>query len=281
MPRDPREVLSRPAPGPDVTLRYGEHDDQVADAWWPRAPQPAHPDRPDQPAHTLVIFVHGGFWRSAFDRTHVRPLANDLAGRGYAVATIEFRRVGQAGGGWPGTFDDVAAALQAVPALVGEAAAPAFAVPRRPVLAGHSAGGQLALWYAAQHAGAARGVLALAPVADLALAHRLRLGDDAVTALLGGGPDDVPQRYAAVDPVRLAAPAAPVTVVHGTADDRVPISVGRAYVAAARDAGGDVTMVELPEVDHFAVIDPLSSAWPAVLDALRAVSGLPVTGPTP
>lgn len=275
MSRDPREVLTRPAPGPDLTLRYGEHDDHVADVWWPR---------PGVPAGPLVIFVHGGFWRTAFDRSHTRPLANDLADRGYPVATIEFRRVGQDGGGWPGTFDDVAAALQAVPALVAgarpQAGGATDAGPQagpdgeRPVFAGHSAGGQLALWYAAQHPDAARGVLALAPVADLALAYRLRLGDDAVAALLGGGPDRVPERYAAVDPVTQPAPRAPVAVVHGTADDRVPIEVGRAYARAAREAGGDVTLVELPDVDHFAVIDPLSSAWPAVLGALRAVSAV-------
>jgi acetyl esterase/lipase len=274
--RDPREVMTRPAPPPDLTVRYGQHPDQVADLRLP----------PGRPAGPLVIVVHGGFWRAAFDRTHTGPLAADLAGRGYPVATIGFRRMGQEGGGWPGTFDDVKAAIAAVSDLVtGAVGSDAIAAARgrsaaepevkrpelggtRPILVGHSAGGQLALWYARRAPHAVRGVVALAPVADLTMAYDMGLGDNAVDALLGGGPDDVPDRYAEADPARNLPLGVPAVVIHGTDDDRVPVAVGRAYVAAARAAGDDVTLVELRGVEHFAVIDPLSGAWPAVVDAL-------------
>jgi acetyl esterase/lipase len=245
---DPRDVLTRPAPPPDLTLRYGEHPDHVADVRFPpggRGP--------------LVVFVHGGFWRAAFDRAHSGPLAADLAARGYVAATVEFRRVGQPGGGWPGTLDDVAAAVTALPGLLERPG-------DRPVLAGHSAGGHLALWLAGRSPELVRGVLALAPVADLALAHARGLGDGAVAELLGGGPDEVPARYAAADPAARGPLVVPATIVHGDRDDRVPIEVSRAY---ADRTGGGVRLVELAGVEHFGVIDPLSSAWPAVLAALR------------
>ncbi|MGC9667147.1 alpha/beta hydrolase family protein [Planosporangium sp. 12N6] len=264
MTANPRDVLTRPAPEPDFTVRYGAHPDHVADVRLP----PGDADGP------LVVFVHGGFWRAEFDRRHTAPLAADLAERGYPVATVEFRRTGQEGGGWPGTFTDVADAVTRVPRLVGAALADrGRAVPdlTRPILAGHSAGGHLALWAAGTTGLPVRGVLALAPVADLALAHRLDLDGGAVATLLGGGPDEVPDRYAAADPMRLLPLTVPAVVVHGTADDRVPVEVGRSYVAAARAAGDDVTLVELPETEHFAVIDPRSAAWSSVLDALAAL----------
>src|SRR5262245_37241277 len=108
MAPDPSLVLTRPAPPPDITLRYGPHPDHVIDLRLPRDPS----GRP------LVFFIHGGFWRVAYDRTHVAPLAADLAERGWPTATVEYRRLGQAGGGWPGTLDDIASALQAIPGLV-------------------------------------------------------------------------------------------------------------------------------------------------------------------
>jgi acetyl esterase/lipase len=128
---DSREVLTRPAPPPDLTLAYGPHPDHVIDLRLPASlPAP------------LVVMIHGGFWRAAYDRTHTGPLTSALAAAGYVVAIPEFRRTGQEGGGWPGTFDDVTAALDAVPRLL----APYSEDP--PVLLGHSAGGHLAVWAA-------------------------------------------------------------------------------------------------------------------------------------
>jgi acetyl esterase/lipase len=253
---DPREVLTRPAAPPDHTLRYGDDPDQVIDLRRPAGGGPARP---------LVVVIHGGFWRAAYDRTHTGPLAADLAARGYPVAQLEYRRTGQPGGGWPGTFDDVAAGLAALPRLVTELV-PELAAGQRPVLLGHSAGGQLALWWAGQPAAAVRSVVALAPVADLPAAHRADLGDGAVAGLLGGSPEQVPDRYRYAGPP--PRPDIPVTVIHGDQDLQVPVELSRRWVESARAAGGDVTLVEPPGVDHFALIDPVSASWQVVTRAI-------------
>jgi acetyl esterase/lipase len=278
---DPREVLTRPAPPPDCTVRYGAHPEHLVDF---RLPRPAQ-------RGPLVIVVHGGFWRAAYDRRHTGAMATDLAGRGYPVATIEFRRVGQDGGGWPGTFHDVAAAVTATADLVaGElhAAGRAALDLDRPILLGHSAGGQLTLWYAAgagpggrpgTPSGEAahrrvepRGVLALAPVADLVTAYRLSLGDGAVAALLGGGPQEVPDRYASADPMALLPLGVPVCLVHGEDDDRVPLLIAQRYAEAARAAGEAPVLRVLAGVEHFGLIDPRSPAWPTVIEEVRRLA---------
>lgn len=266
MSTDPRAVLTRPAPPPDATVRYGDHPDQIADLRLP-AGGSAGAGRP------LVIVVHGGFWRAEYDRRHTGPLAADLAARGYPVAQLEYRRTGQDGGGWPGTLDDVAAGVAALPRLVAEATGVPEPAGRAAILLGHSAGGQLALWCAAELPSRVRGVLALAPVADLAEAYRLNLDDGAVAALLGGGPDTVPDRYAAADPCRRVPLAARTVVVHGTRDRQVPIGISRRYVSAARAAGGIVQFRELQNTEHFGLIDPLSEAWPNVTAALHSLVG--------
>jgi acetyl esterase/lipase len=220
-----------------------------------------------------VIFLHGGFWRAEYDRAHVAPLAAALAEAGYIAATPEYRRTG-GGGGWPETFDDVRAAVAAVPELVRAAAGSSGAAvgpsgPRgRVLVAGHSAGGHLALWVAGEVP--VDGVVALAPVADLRATFDLDLDDGAVAVLLGGGPDEVPERYAAADPMaRLPLPV-PVTLVHGGLDEHVPVSFSQHYARAAVAAGAPVRLELLPVADHFAVIDPQSAAWPAVIAAFTA-----------
>jgi len=241
--RDPTEILTRPAPPPDRTVRYGPGPEHVVDLRLSAAQR-----------GPLVVFLHGGFWRARYDRTHAYPLADDLAGRGLPVALVEYRRVGQPGGGWPGTGDDVAAALAALPALVGD-----ILDPTGYVLAGHSAGGHLALLNGAR----AGGVLALAPVADLALAYQLGLGSGAVADLMGDArPGD--EIFQMADPA-LRPTRTRTVIVHGGDDRNVPVEVSRSY---ARLAGDCCQLVELPGVEHFAVIDPLSSAWPNVLVGL-------------
>jgi acetyl esterase/lipase len=276
-----RDILTRPAPPPTRTLRYGPHPDHVTDLWLP--PRPAAP---------LVVFLHGGFWRSEYDRTHTAPLAAALATAGYAVTTPEYRRThplpaaesagggvgagGQGAGGWPETFLDVAAVLDALPELL-----PAGEVDLdRVVYAGHSAGGHLALWAALRHrippgapghrptAPPVRGVLALAPVADLTAARDLDAG--AVDALLHGSPETVPDRYAAADPSLLPAPDVPVTLLHGTADQRVPIALSRTYAART-----GAHLIELPNTDHFALIDPLLPPWHHVRTTLATLTAQP------
>jgi acetyl esterase/lipase len=235
-----------------------------------------------------VIFLHGGFWRAEYDRTHAAPLAAALAAEGYAVCTPEFRRIGQPGGGWPGTFDDIAAAVDALPDLAAAAGHGRLA-PRPLVLAGHSAGGHLALWAAARHRlpqasrwhmpapGPYRGVLGLAAVSSLAEAHAERLGGGAAEELIGGPPGRYPDRYRLTDPARLIPLGIPVRLVHGTDDDRVPCHMSRDYAAHAAAAGDDVVLEELAGCGHFELIDPLSPAWSAVLAAVEAVAATSVS----
>lgn len=261
MSADPRAVLTRPAPAPDVTVAYGDHPEQVADL---RRPAGAGPARP------LVVVLHGGFWRSEYDRSHTGPLAAALAALGYPVAQLEFRRTGQPGGGWPGTLTDVLAGVAALPGLAA-AALPGRIGPGAPILLGHSAGGHLALYAAAHAPAVVGGVLALAPVSDLGEAYRLDLDGGAVAALLGGGPAEFPDRYRTTDPRALVPVRSRTVVVHGALDRQVPVEMSRTFVAGATAAGTDITLLELPKCEHFGLIDPESPAWPQVTDALRSL----------
>lgn len=268
---DSRDVLSRPASAPRLSVRYGPHPDQVADVRLPAGQDP----RP------LVVVVHGGFWMAEFDRVHAGPQSVGLADAGYVVATVDYRRVGQRGGGWPGTLDDVAALSDDVPRLVTEAVSDRVDASRT-VLVGHSAGGQLALWAASRHrlpepspwhraTPLPVGVVSLAGVLDLVHAERLGLGDHAARRLLDGGPRRRAERYAAASPVALLPSGARVVLVHGTRDEQVPVELSRRYVDAARAAGDAVALHELDGVGHFPLIDPLSAAWPSVLAAVQEV----------
>ncbi|MFG1778942.1 alpha/beta hydrolase family protein [Micromonospora sp. NPDC049048] len=261
MPADPRDVLSRPAPAPDATVSYGDHPDQVADLRVPAG---------SGPARRLVVVVHGGFWRAEYDRRHTDWLATALAALGHPVAQVEYRRTGQPGGGWPTTLTDVLTGVTELPRLAAEAL-PGRVAAGPPLLVGHSAGGHLALYVAAHAPAAVGGVLALAPVSDLAEAYRLDLDEGAVAALLGGGPADVPARYAEADPRQSVPTSTRTVVVHGALDQQVPITMSREYVAASRAAGGDISLVELPECEHFGLIDPESATWPQITAAFRSL----------
>lgn len=247
-----RDVLDRWAPA-GRERRYGPAEHQVYEVFDGPAGRRPSP-------RALVVLLHGGFWRAEWDRAHLRPLAHALAGHGYAVALPEYVRTGMPGGGWPGTFEDVAAGL----AAVREGAAPGVPV----VLVGHSAGGHLAVWLLHQAAASGvHGAVSLAGVLDLGLAAELSLDDGAVQDLLGGGPDDVPDRFAATDPASLGRTPYPVVVVHGGADAQVPPEVARRWWAAAGTPGRD-ELVELPGVDHFALVDPRASTFPVLTSAL-------------
>lgn len=232
-------VLSRPAPEPPRSVAVGDDPDQVMDLW---------PD--GGPGRPLVVLVHGGFWRPPIDRTHLRSMAAALNALGLPVASLEYRRVP---GDPDATVADVLAGLRAARAVAG----PVVAV-------GHSAGGHLVLHAAAVEPSLVRATVPLAPVADLALADAEDLGDGAVRAYLGSpaaGRTDL-------DPAAGPTPPGPVTIVHGDADDRVPLPVSRSY--AGRHPS--VRLVELPGCDHFAVVDPLSAAWETVTREILAAA---------
>lgn len=230
-----------------TTLRYGDHADQVADL---RVPVGAGP-------HPVAVLLHGGFWREPYRRDLMDPLAEDLTAQGWATWNLEYRRVGGAGG-WPATLDDVAAGITALADQPVDLA--------RLLLVGHSAGGHLALWAASL--GPAALVVSLAGVSDLEEAAELGLGDRAAQELLGGTPAEVPERYATASPARLFPLRAPLLLVHGDADDQVPVSTARRFAALAAVAGSPCELLELPGVDHFAVIDPATPAWSATLAAV-------------
>jgi acetyl esterase/lipase len=240
-------------------VRYGSHADQVANLHRPAG---------DGGPWPCIVLIHGGFWRDRWDRTLMTPLAIDLARRGYAVWNVEYRRVGQEGGGWPGTLDDVGAAADAL------ASVPEVDVARLVAL-GHSAGGQLALWLGGRATGLVRmhGVVSLAGVADLALAHAQALGEGAVADFLGGGPDQVPDRYADASPAARVPLGVGQLLLHGREDDVVPPSQSRAHYERARAAGDDVELVEIAGADHFDVVDPAHDAWQAVVERLPCLVG--------
>lgn len=250
-----RRVLSlKPVLAP-VHRSYGDHPHQVYDLW------PA--EDPDAP---LVVLLHGGYWR--YDRMHLTPFAAHLARQGFTTVLPGFRRSGGAGG-YPATFDDIALALDTVPA------------GRRYVLAGHCSGGHLALWAGARgllpadcpwySTGLPTAVLGLAPLTDLAATIRDDLSDGAALQLLGGA-DVVESRLPLVDPVTLLAGAGttgvPTVVLNGAQDEEVPLSQFADYAAVHRDA----ERVVLPGTGHYTLIEPGAPAADEVAAVLRRLT---------
>jgi len=250
-----------PGVGAPMRLSYGSDPSQFGELTLPAG---------DGPVRGAVIVIHGGFWRSPYGLELGRPVAADLANAGLAAWNVEYRRIGD-GGGWPATFDDVAAAVDLLTGAGQEAAVGRLALDRV-IAVGHSAGGHLAAWLAARPGlppgapGASpavelRGVVSQAGVLDLVAGAEQGVGRGAVEDLLGGSPADVPDRYALASPAARVPLDAPVVAVHGTRDGNVPIRQSEQFVAAARAAGGTAELVRLPGVEHFAVIDPTTEAW--------------------
>jgi acetyl esterase/lipase len=241
-------VLERPAPDPDRVLRYAVGTTGVVDVY-----------DPPGAARGLALLLHGGFWRAAYDRRHLRPLAAALAGDGWQVALPEYRRVGDDGGGWPGPMTDAAHIVRDVPVLVGGCA------PERVVVVGHSAGGHLALLAAVENARLA-GAVSLAGVLDLTSAHAAGLSRGAVADLFGTT-EPTPDLLASADPLRTTLPACALALLHGDRDAEVPIDYSRAY--AMRAARIDLRVIE--DADHYDLIDPLEAAYSQLLLVLNGM----------
>jgi acetyl esterase/lipase len=257
----------RGATGPDVVHRYGTSPDQFVELTLPGG----------RAAVPVAVVLHGGFWRATYGVELARPLAADLAAAGWAAVAVEYRRVG-AGGGWPATLTDVAAALDCLPGLDGHPGVAGRLDLSRLAVIGHSAGGHLAAWAAGRHrlpAGASGGAPAVrvtdavlqAGVVDLAGALVADLGDGAVRDFLGEPPGEHPARLAVADPVRLLPTGARVLCVHGAGDDVVPVRQSERYAAAAR-AAGDTVEIRVVPGDHMHLIDPGGDAWRIVREWL-------------
>ena len=269
----PGALQSLPRREPDRRLAYGDDSSQYGELRVPRGPGP----------HPVAVLVHGGCFKAAYATTSdLAPMGDALKDQGIATWNIEYRRVGQPGGGWPGTYLDVGRAVDHLRALAGEHALELGRV----VVVGHSAGGHLAMWTAARarvpvgsplHAAdplAVRGVINLAGPLDLTAnipGYQALCRDTVVTALLGGTPAAVPERYAQASAIRLLPLGVPQVLVWGEHEDFVPRPLAEAYVDAARQAGDPVRLIVIPGVGHFETASPRASTWPRVASAIRSL----------
>jgi acetyl esterase/lipase len=251
------DILSLTPPKADLRVAYGRDENQFIDLRLPKA----------KGQHPLTINIHGGFWRARYDLLHAGHLCAALKAKGIATANVEYRRVGNPGGGWPGTFEDIRAAHR----FLMQNAAQYELDAKRVVVIGHSAGGQLALCLAA-HETEVRRVISLAGVVDVLEAYRLHLSNDAVVEFLGGKPEGVADHYREANPMGLAI-GARQWPVHGTADAIVPFSFSKDYVTAKQKAKEDVRLVEIRGAGHFDLIDPRSEAWKRVESAVVEATG--------
>jgi len=240
------DIFSLAAPKPDLRVAYGNDANQFVDLRLPKT----------KGAHALAICIHGGYWRARYDLEYLGHLCAGLAAKGVAAANLEYRRVGNTGGGWPGTFSDIRSGYQFLRQNAGKYE---FDLGRVVVL-GHSAGGQLALCLAAHEAGV-KAAVSLAGVVDLQRAYQLHLSNDAVVEFLGGTPAEVADHYREADPMKLAI-AARQFLVHGSNDDIVPPSLSKDYVKGK--AKEDTRLVMIAGAGHFDLVDTRSRAWDEV-----------------
>lgn len=221
----------------------------------------------------LVVLIHGGAWKSEIGADVFVTFARRLAERGLAVYNVEYRRVG-AGGGWPTTFADVAAALDYIPKV--KKAVPSLNIDDV-VVAGHSAGGQLSMWAGTRHklenddVGSKptfqpKRVISLSGPIDMRTA--VRMGDKNIVEALSGGPDEVPDRYAEVDPIQNIDPSIPVIAMNGDKDRIVPAVLSQNYVRAARAQGAKADMVLMRGINHVQIVDPGNPQFVTVLETI-------------
>lgn len=261
---DSSALQSFPNPPADHIISYGQDSLQFGELRLPSGEGP----------FPVLLLIHGGCWLAQYDIAHIRNLAAAFTDAGIATWTIEYRRVGDPGGGWPGTFDDVAAAADHLVTLSEQ-----FDLDlNRVVVAGHSAGGHLAIWlsnrpsrWPAELKPVA--VLALAPAADLAYLHGRQVCGNVVDKLMGGSPSEYPQRYQLASGTERLPLYVPQYIVIGL-HDKSWAPVGHMYVDKARQQGNSPYVINASESGHFEMIDPDSSTWPLVLQAALAALGM-------
>jgi acetyl esterase/lipase len=289
------EILTLPAPGEGVEIHsYGAGKYQFGELRLPeRAPEQGaqkaaaeaqQRQRRRQQGYPVVIGIHGGYYRARYGLGYFGHVCAALTEAGCATWNIEYRRLGNRGGGWPGTFQDVAAATDYLRTL----AANGYPLDLDRVIAmGHSAGGHLAAWVAGRRRIAQgsplycpdplpiKAVISLAGVLDLRRAWELRLSRGVVERLLGGSPRQVPLRYDSTSPVALLPLGVPMTtLVHGTGDTSVPYELSRRYARAAVASGDAAELVTLEDTGHFEIVDPRTEAWRSVLRSVQLAIGI-------
>ena len=249
-----REIEALPRDIADHRLNYGEDALQFGELRMPETPGP----------HPIIVFIHGGCWLNRFSLDHVSAMSRALANQGYAVWTPEYRRVGDAGGGWPGTFEDIARSI----GVLSELASEHLFDLNRIVMMGHSAGGHLALWFAAQNSLPLLGVISLAGICDLKAFERL--GNDCAASLpglLGGTSREEPGKWAKANPIELLPTDVRVSLIHGERDAIVPLSQSESFAAAA---GCELRVVR--GGGHFDMVSPHANAFEIICQTLRRMS---------
>ena len=274
------EVNALPAPAADFRVAYGPDSSQFGEL---RIPQGKGP-------FPIIEIVHGGCWLSQYDLGYTRAMAAAFVNEGYAVWSIEYRRVGNPGGGWPGTFLDVASATD----KLRELARYHPLDTTRLVVVGHSEGGQLAVWLATRsrilkgsslsgasstkplHVG---GVVSLEGVMDMrAFGEGPSSCNAAVARVLGGTSAEHPERYAELSPIELLPIGVPIRLLNGFADRIVAREQASSFAAKAHAVGDDVSYALLEREGHFDVMSPFVPAWAQVIGAIRGVmpdAGMP------
>jgi len=253
---DSENILELKPPAADKRVRYGAAEQHLIDVRLPAAKKPPG----------AVMNIHGGYWRNHYDLAHAAHFCGALTKAGFVTFNIEYRRIGDDGGTWRGTFEDIRNAYAYIRQHAAE-----FGVDGKSIIVmGHSAGGQLAFALAG-HESSVTCAISLAGVLDLYRAFDLHLSNNAVVEFLGGTPQQVPEHYREASPTSLPITARQVVIV-GSADDVVPPQISRDYVAQKRAASEDVQLLEIPQADHFDLIDPRSSAFTKVLETVKEES---------
>jgi acetyl esterase/lipase len=254
-------ILMLPPPPYDARLDYGTDPNQFGDLRLPAGGSGAVAPFP------VVMNIHGGFWRAKYSLDHAGHLCAALTAKGVATWNLEYRRVGNPHGGWPGSFEDIRSGFRFIAQIAGK-----YKLNAQKVLVmGHSAGGQLALCLAG-HEASLQQVVSLAGVVDLQQAYELHLSNDAVVDFVGGTPKAVPDHYREADPIELKIKATQ-WLIHGSEDEVVPPPFSRNYTEQKRQKGEDVHYLEISTADHFDLIDPRSSAWPKVENTVLHLLG--------
>jgi acetyl esterase/lipase len=249
------DILTHPQPPPDERVPYGPDPNQFLEVRLPHTKAP----------YPVLLNIHGGYWRAKYDLAHTGHLCQAMRAAGIATFNLEYRRIGNPGGGWPGSFEDIRSAYRFVQQ---EHSRFHLDLDRLAVI-GHSAGGQLAFCLAAHEASLSRAI-SLAGVIDLKKAFAMHLSNDAVVEFLGGKPDAVPDHYREADPMELSIPTARQWLIHGKDDDTVPPEFSRDYSAKKKKARESIELLEIPHANHFDLIDPASDAFRQVRATLLA-----------